>query len=161
MIRPMRRCLTSSLCWTRYASPATSDAYSVFAATHDHGRCFPLTPSEMSLPPRLCKFWCCSHYPTLTVPRSCIHCQSFEKLHNFIAHLRLYLDAYIRNACFIAHTCTCIPQLLAVLRNQYIIPIHIFHDMLSQKEGAGILSTSYFSLEVMPCGAFSFSKNIA
>jgi len=31
--------------------------------------------------------------------------------------------------------CTCIPQLLAVLRNQYIIPIHTFHDVLSQKEG--------------------------
>jgi hypothetical protein len=61
--------------------------------------------------------------------------KAFQSFHNFIAHLRLYLDAYIRNACFIAHMCTCIPQLLAVLRNQYIIAIHTFHDVLSQKEG--------------------------
>jgi hypothetical protein len=41
--------------------------------------------------------------------RSHIHCQSF---HNFIAHLRLRLDANIRSACFIAHMCTCIPSFL-------------------------------------------------
>ena len=86
----------------------------------------------MSLP-RLYSFsllFALSHPHIHPSPVSRIHCQSF---HNFIAHLRLRLDAYIRNALLYRSHMYLYTTSSCGFRNQYIIPIHIFHAVLFQK----------------------------
>lgn len=101
----------------------------------------------MSLPRLYTVLVCClhCHIHTSTRPRSRIHCQSF---HNFIAHLRLRLDAYIRNALLYRSHMYLYTTSSCGFNNQYIIPIHIFRVVLSQKvrvlerrEGTALQST--------------------
>jgi hypothetical protein len=120
--RRTRHCSTSSLCWTRCALQATSDAYSASAVTHDFGRSSPTdTVGNVSTSPLQSFVQVAVRIVAIHQSRPHNHCQSF---HNFIAHLRLRLDANMRSACFIAHMCTLYTILLGVLRNQYIIPTH-------------------------------------
>lgn len=69
------------------------------------------------------------HIHTSTRPRSRIHCQSF---HNFIAHLRLRLDAYIRNALLYRSHMYLYTTILAVPETNTLSP-STFHAVLSQK----------------------------
>src|SRR6266446_8034810 len=120
----MRRCSTSSLYWTRCALQATSDAYSVSAVTHDLGRSSSTdTVGNVFTSPLQISFkllFALLQSTTVPVPHSLS--QSF---HNFIAHLRLRLDANMRSACFIAHMCTCIPSFLGFSEtNILFLPIH-------------------------------------
>jgi hypothetical protein len=94
----------------------------------------------------LCSFsllFALSHPHIHPVPGLTIHCQSF---HNFIAHLRLRLDAYIRNLLLYRSHMYLYTTSSCGFRNQYIIPIHISHAVLSQKgvgerEGTALQST--------------------
>jgi hypothetical protein len=108
--RRTRHCSTSSPCWIRCALQATSDAYSASEVTHDLGRSFPTdTVGNVSTSPLQSFVQVAVRIVAIHQSRSNIHSQSF---HNFIAHLRLRLDANMRSACFIAHMCTCIPSFL-------------------------------------------------
>ena len=110
--RRTRDCSTSSLCWTRCALQATSDAYSASAVTHNPVRSSPTdTVGNVSTSPLQSFFQVAVHIVTIHQSRSHFHCHSY---HNFIAHLRLRLDANMRSACFIAHMCTCIPSFLGL-----------------------------------------------
>ena len=108
MTRRTRHYSTFSLCWIRCALQATSDVYSVSAVTHDVPHSFP-TDTEGNDPIPSLRFSLLFALITSTGLLHRIHYQSF---HNFIAHLRLRLDANMRSACFIAHMCTCIPLFL-------------------------------------------------
>ncbi len=121
--RRMRHCSTSSQCWTRCALQATSDAYSASAVTHDFGRSSPTdTVGNVSTSPLQSFIQVAVCIVTIHQSRFHIHCQSF---HNFIAHLRLRLDANMRSACFIAHMCTCIPSFLGFSEtNILFLPTH-------------------------------------
>jgi len=121
--RRTRHCSTSSLCWTRCALQATSDAYSASAVTHDLGRSSPTdTVGDVSTSPLQSFVQVAVRIVTIHQSRSHIHCQSF---HNLIAHLRLRLDANMRSACFIAHMCTCIPSFLGFSEtNILFLPSH-------------------------------------
>ena len=121
--RRTRHYSTSSLCSTRCALQATSDAYSASAVTHNPGRTSPTdTEGNVSTPPLQSFIQVAVRIVAIQQSRSHIHCQSF---HNFIVHLRLRLDANMRSACFIAHMCTCIPSFLGFAEtNILFLPTH-------------------------------------
>jgi hypothetical protein len=138
--RRTRHYSTCSLCWTRCALQATSDVYSVSVVTHDLGRSSPHRHCRKCLHLALAVF---VQVPVRIIAihqsRSHIHCQSF---HNFIAHLRLRLDANMRGACFIAHMCTCIPSFLGFSETN-ILPqfLVLRHIMLQPTNIRGLCMT--------------------
>jgi hypothetical protein len=80
----------------------------------------------------LCSFsllFALSHPHIHPVPGLAIHRQSF---HNFIAHLRLRLDAYIRNALLYRSHMYLYTTILAVPEINTLSP-STFHAVLSQK----------------------------